>query len=91
MLIGKPPLGRKPWMSDSTWPLIEMRNHLKKNIEDTPVCSRSALESEYKTKNIEVKRSTRHDKRSNVEKLPNSAEEAAFVGDMGKVLKSPSN
>ena len=53
LVIGKPP--RKPWMSDSTWTVIEIRNNLKKDIEATPVCSRSALESEYKTKNREVK------------------------------------
>ena len=55
-LIGKSPRRRKPWKSDSTWALIEMRNDLKNDIEVTPVCSRSALESEYKTnKNREVK------------------------------------
>ena len=87
MVIGKPPLGRKPWMSDSTWALIEMRNNLKKDIEATPICSRYALVSEYKTKNIEIKRSTRRDKRSHVEKLAKSAEEAAFVDDLGEVYK----
>ena len=45
------------------------------------------MESEYKTKNREVKRSTRRDKRSHVEKLAKSAEEAAFVGDLGEVYK----
>ena len=33
-----------------TWDLIEMRNNLKKDIEAIPICRRSALESEYKTK-----------------------------------------
>ena len=28
LVIGKPPRTRKPWMSDSTWALIEMRNNL---------------------------------------------------------------
>ena len=50
MVIVKPPLGRKPYMSDSTWALIQMRNNLKV-IEVALVCRRSALESEYKTKN----------------------------------------
>ena len=45
------------------------------------------MESEYKTKNREVKRSTRRDKRSHVEKLAKSAEEAALVGDLGEVYK----
>ena len=45
------------------------------------------MENEYKTKNREVKRSTRRDKRSHVEKLANSAEEAEFVGDLGAVYK----
>ena len=54
-----------------------------KNIE--AIGNRSALESEYKSKNREVKRITRRDKRSRVEKLAKSAEEAAFVGDMGEV------
>ena len=85
LVIGKPPRSRKPWMSDSTWALIEMRNNLKKDIEAAPVCSRSALESEYKTKNREITRSTRRDKRSHVEKLAKRAEEAAFVGDLGEV------
>ena len=65
-------------MSDSTWALIEMRNNLKTDREATPVCSRSALESEYKTKNREIKRSTRRDKRSHVEKLAKSAEEGSI-------------
>ena len=78
MVIGMP-FGRKPWMSNSTWALMEMRNNLKKVIEATPVCSRSALESEYKTKNREV--NWRRDKRSHVEKLSKSGEDAAFVGD----------
>ena len=60
---------------------------MKKDIEATPVCTRSALESRYKTKNREVKRSTRRDKRSHVEKLAKSAEGAAFVGDLGEVYK----
>ena len=70
MVIGKPPRGRKPWMLDSSWALIEMRNNLKKDIEAT---------------RRKVKRSIRHDKRSHVEKLAESAEEAAFVGDLGEV------
>ena len=75
-------------MSDSTWALIELRNNLKKDIEDhPPVCNHFALESEYKTKNREVKRSTRRDKRSHVEKLAKSAEETAFVGDLEEVYK----
>ena len=35
----------------------------------------------------EVKRSTRRDKRSHVEKLAKSAEEAAFLGDLEEVDK----
>ena len=74
-------------MSDSNWALKEMRNNLKKDIEATLVCRHSALESEYKSYNREVKRSTRRDKRSHVEKLAKSAEEAAFFGDLGEVYK----
>ena len=69
MVIDKPPIGRKPWKSDSTRALIEghlkkvnEEGHLKKVIEPTLICSRSALESDYKTKNREVKRSPRRDK-----------------------------
>ena len=43
--------------------------------------------SEGERKNKEVKRSTRPDKRSHVEKLAKSAEESAFVGDLGEVYK----
>ena len=35
MVIGKPPLVWKPWMSNTTWALIKMRNNLKKDIEAT--------------------------------------------------------
>ena len=87
LVIGKPLLGRKPCMSDSASAHIEMRNNVKKDIEATSVCSRSALEGEYKTKNREVKWSTRRDKRLHVEKLAKSAEEAAFVGNLGEVYK----
>ena len=45
------------------------------------------MQNEHKTKNRKVKRSTRPDKRSHVEKLANSAEEAAFLWD--KFIKSP--
>ena len=83
-VISKPPR-EKPWMSNSTWALIEMRNNLKKDIYVTPVCS--ALESEYKTENREVQRSTIREKRSHVEKLAKSAEDAAFVGDLEEVYK----
>ena len=55
---------------------------MNKDIEAIPVCSRSALESEYKNKNREVKGSTRRDKRSHIKKLAKSAEEAAFVDDL---------
>ena len=41
-------------MSDSTWTLIEMTNNLKKDIEATPVCSRSALESEKLSEALDV-------------------------------------
>ena len=64
-----------------------MRNNLKKDIETIPVCSRSALESKYRAKNREFKRSTRRDKSSHVEKLAKSAEEAAFIGDLLEVYK----
>ena len=64
-----------------------MRNNLQKDIEATTVCSRPALESEYKAKNRDVKRSSRRNKRSHIEKLAKSAEEAAFVGDLGEVYK----
>ena len=90
--IGKPPLGLwKLWMSDSTWALIEMRNNLKSVIEATPVCSHSALESKSTTKNREVKRSTRRDKRSHVEKLAKSAEVAAFGVDVEEYIKINTN
>ena len=56
-------------------------------MEATFACNRSALESEYKTKYREVKWSTRRDKWSHVEKLAKSAEEVAFVGDLGEVYK----
>ena len=46
LVIGKPPRRQKPWMSNSTLALIVMTNNLKKDIEATSVCSRSALESE---------------------------------------------
>ena len=87
LVIGKASRRWKPWMSDSTWALIEMTNNLKKDIEATSVCSRFALESDHKTKNREVERSTRRDKRSHVEKLAKSAEEAAFVDNLEEVYK----
>ena len=43
MVIGKPTLGRKPWMSDSTWALKEMRNNLKKNIAERTARNSSIL------------------------------------------------
>ena len=45
------------------------------------------MESEYKTKNRAVKRSTRRDKRSYVEKLTKSAEERADMAEVYKITK----
>ena len=68
LVIGKPPPRQKPWISDLTWALIEMRNNLNKDIEATPF--------------VAVLHCTRRDKSSHVEKLAKSAEESAFVGDL---------
>ena len=77
-------------MSNSAWALIEMRDNLKKDIEATPVCSRSALESEYKTKNKKTEKlSEALEQRSHVEKLAKSTEEAALSVIWEKFIKSP--
>ena len=81
MVIGKPPLGRKSGMSDYTWALIEMRKNLKKDIEATPFVAVLHWKASIKLKTEKL--SSGRDKRSHVEKLAKSAEEAVFVGDLG--------
>ena len=79
---------RKEWISDDTWRAIEARRGVKKQFLDA---KSDRLKDRYKTQyqeaNRDVKRKSRADKRAHMEDLGNQAEEAAAMGDQGKLYK----
>ncbi|XP_013401097.1 uncharacterized protein LOC106166982 [Lingula anatina] len=78
----------KEWVTPETWKLIDERRILKEKLLNTK--SPRLVEQDraaYKSKDKEVKKSARSDKRVFVEKLASEAEQAAAQGDMGTVYK----
>ena len=78
----------KEWITPETWRTIEERKKAKENLLNakSPRLIERAKE-EYKTKDKEVKRSARRDKRGFVEELAREAERAAAHGELSKVYK----
>ena len=75
--IASPPRGRRKWMSENTWMLIEERNKLKCLMSGH--CSETLsrdVRSHYRAKNKAVKRSVRCHKRKQIAELARDAEEA---------------
>ena len=78
----------KEWLTPKTWELIDERRSLKDKLLNTksPRLQEQA-NAAYKSKDKEVKKSARNDKRAFVENMAGEAEQAAARGDMGTVYK----
>ena len=75
-------------MSAGTWDKIEERKKLKEKLLTTKSQRvHDLVEQEYKNKDKEVKKSARNDKRTHVEEMANTAEQAAIRGEMSTVFR----
>ncbi|XP_030762005.1 uncharacterized protein LOC115886842 [Sitophilus oryzae] len=73
---------KKPWISDGTWEKIKERKKIKQKILQAGHSTQiRTLEEQYLTKNKEVKRSARRDKRLWTEELAEKAQMAAEIND----------
>ncbi|KAJ8412732.1 hypothetical protein AAFF_G00116830 [Aldrovandia affinis] len=84
----------KEWLTPGTWQKIEQRKQLKAKVLNTKSLRlQKQVQEAYKTKDKEVKKSAKNDKRAFVEMLACNAEGAARRGEMGVVLyiKSPNS
>ncbi|KAJ8379197.1 hypothetical protein AAFF_G00223090 [Aldrovandia affinis] len=76
----------KEWLTPGTWQKIEQRKQLKaKILNNESLRLQKQVQEAYKTKDKEVKKSARNDKRAFVEMLACKAEGAARRGEMGVV------
>ena len=71
----------KPWISNSTWKLIDERKEMKIRIDSTrSERIKNRMKEEYKEKDIEVKRNVREDKRRWMAEKAQRAQAAAENG-----------
>ena len=76
----------KSWISAKSWEKIEERRKIKMKVNETKSDRlRSRLKAEYQSKDKEVKRSVRKDKREWAEHIAREAENAASQGNMKEV------
>ena len=79
----------KSWISAKSWEKIEERRKLKMKVnEGKSDRLRLRLQAEYQSKDKEVKRSVRKDKREWVEHIAREAEDAAGQGNMKGVYEA---
>ena len=76
---------KKEWISDRTWTLIEERNILKKEMEQSQRTRQST--EKYKKKARQVKNGARKDKNKWFDKLANEAQEHADRGNMRELYR----
>ena len=73
----------KSWLTDATISKIEERREIKQKLNQAKTRTQKLeIQKEYKTKDIQVKRSARNDKRNLIDGLANEAEDAAGKNDM---------
>lgn len=85
-ILGKPETGRRPWMSDHTWSLVEERRSIKNKISTARTRQQKLLEmGKYNKKDREIKKSCRKDKRDQMEEMASELEAAAARRDLGKL------
>ncbi|CAC5361971.1 unnamed protein product [Mytilus coruscus] len=79
---------RKQWLPDKTWENIKERKAIKiKFNAATSNRLKTKLQSNYRDKDKEVKKSAQNDRRNYVEELANEAEEASKRGELSVVYK----
>ena len=79
----------KSWIGAKSWEKIEERRKLKMKVNERKSDRlRLKLQAEYQSKDKEVKRSVRKDKREWVEHIAREAEDAAGQGNMKVVYEA---
>ena len=74
---------RKVWMTSNTWDLIEQRRMVKMKLIDCKTRNKKVeLQTAYKNKDREVKKSVRSDRKKWISDLAQRAEKAANTGNM---------
>jgi len=87
-VLGKKTRKRKEWLTTETWTLITERKNLKDLINRTQdQAEKRELQTRYREKNKEVKRSARRDKRKHTEELTTEAETAAGQRNMKRLYE----
>ena len=78
----------KTWLTRETWKRIEEMKTIKSKILNTKSKRiQECLQKEYSSKDKEIKRSARQDKRAYVDKLAEKAETAAQKGELSTVYR----
>ena len=79
---------KKEWLTPGTWQKIEEKKQLRNKLLNTKSPRlQEQVHKAYESKDKEVKRSARSDKRSYIEELADKAEQAAARGEMSVVYK----
>ncbi|CAC5406583.1 unnamed protein product [Mytilus coruscus] len=79
---------RKQWLSDKTWENIKERKAIKIKLNAAKSNRlKTKLQSNYRDKDKEVKKSAKNDSRNYIEELANEAEEASKRGELSVVYK----
>ena len=79
---------RKDWISDQTWQKIEERKKIKSKLNAAKSDRlKDKLKADYTSKDKEIKKSAKEDKKKYVEDLAEKAQEASERGDLRKMYK----
>ncbi|XP_076105824.1 uncharacterized protein LOC143074160 [Mytilus galloprovincialis] len=76
---------RKEWISDKTWALIMERKVLKSKTNQATAEQQEGMKDLYNSKEKEVKKNAKADKKAYIDKIAEEAENASKVGDMRKL------
>ncbi|VDI78053.1 Hypothetical predicted protein [Mytilus galloprovincialis] len=76
---------RKEWISEKTWALIMERKLLKSKTNQATGEQQERMKDLYNSKEKEVKKNAKADKKAYIDKIAEEAENASKVGDMRKL------
>ncbi|CAG2197760.1 unnamed protein product [Mytilus edulis] len=76
---------RKEWISEKTWALIMERKVLKSKTNQATGEQQEVMKDLYNSKEKEVKKNAKADKKAYIDKIAEEAENASKVGDMRKL------
>ncbi|XP_071151821.1 craniofacial development protein 2-like [Mytilus edulis] len=76
---------RKEWISEKTWALIMERKVLKSKTNQATREQQEVMKDLYNSKEKEVKKNAKADKKAYIDKIAEEAENASKVGDMRKL------